>query len=310
MRLTCRAADGRAQPEMTPSGPAAASLCRSAKVVDGGVGRRVEPEDRSDACDSALSLQCAISIHVEWRIFPEYVGGGAIYVASPCAVAASRQQAAAMRAATRRSRSGPCSRRPSRAPHWRDCWGRFPSRWRRHGCLVEALADDDASLCRRFIRSHFWRRRQRGRRASRLAAVPRAKSARTSPTARRRAPTARGVQRRELQRGQRSCTPSVDALQAIADGLAAVYLDHNLERIFAGRLTAKPSAEHKRELASMIHLCGAGAAKAFAQRGFRTRHGRALRRTRRRNLPHPRQSDGTRVPTPYRKSIRRRGLVP
>jgi hypothetical protein len=49
----------------------------------------------------------------------------------------------------------------------------------------------------------------------------------------------------------------------------AVYLDHNLERIFAGRPTAKPSAEHKRELASMIHLCGAGAAKAFAQRGFR-----------------------------------------
>jgi hypothetical protein len=38
---------------------------------------------------------------------------------------------------------------------------------------------------------------------------------------------------------------------------------------FAGRPTAKPSAEHKQELASMIHLCGAGAAKAFAQRGFR-----------------------------------------
>ena len=66
-----------------------------------------------------------------------------------------------------------------------------------------------------------------------------------------------------------SCTPSVDALEAIADGLAAAYLDHNLERIFAGRPTAKPSAEHKRELASMIHLCGAAAAKAFAQRGFR-----------------------------------------
>ena len=37
----------------------------------------------------------------------------------------------------------------------------------------------------------------------------------------------------------------------------------------AGHPTAKPSAEHKRELASVIHLCGAGAAKAFAQRGFR-----------------------------------------
>ena len=41
------------------------------------------------------------------------------------------------------------------------------------------------------------------------------------------------------------------------------------KRIFAGRPTATPSAEHKRELAFMIHLCGAGAAKAFAQRGFR-----------------------------------------
>ena len=62
---------------------------------------------------------------------------------------------------------------------------------------------------------------------------------------------------------------SIFAIPSHAIELAAVYLDHNLERIFAGRPTAKPSAEHKRELASMIHLCGAGAAKAFAQRGFR-----------------------------------------
>src|ERR1700751_838414 len=60
---------------LTQSGPTAAFLCRCAKVVDGGVGRRVEPEDRSGACDAALSLQCAILIHVEWRIFPEYVEG-------------------------------------------------------------------------------------------------------------------------------------------------------------------------------------------------------------------------------------------
>ena len=51
--------------------------------------------------------------------------------------------------------------------------------------------------------------------------------------------------------------------------LTAVYLARNLERIFAGRPTAKPSAEHKRELALMVHLCRAGAAKSFAQRGFR-----------------------------------------
>ena len=61
----------------------------------------------------------------------------------------------------------------------------------------------------------------------------------------------------------------IRVLPSHAIELAAVYLDRNLERIFAGRPTAKPSAEHKRELASMVHLCGAGAAKAFAQRGFR-----------------------------------------
>ena len=49
----------------------------------------------------------------------------------------------------------------------------------------------------------------------------------------------------------------IRAIQSHAIELAAVYLVHNLERIFAGPPTAKPSAEHKRELASMIHLCGA-----------------------------------------------------
>ena len=51
--------------------------------------------------------------------------------------------------------------------------------------------------------------------------------------------------------------------------LAAVYLDRNVERIVAEQISARPNANHKRELASIIHLCGAGAAKAFAQRGFR-----------------------------------------
>ena len=102
----------------------------------------------------------------------------------------------------------------------------------------------------------------------------------------------------------------IRAIPSHAIELAAVYLDHNLERIFAGRPTAKPSAEHKRKLASMIHLCGAGAAKAFAQRGFRPVTGERCGEHDCRNLAHPRQSDGTRVPTPYRKSIGRRGLVP
>jgi len=51
--------------------------------------------------------------------------------------------------------------------------------------------------------------------------------------------------------------------------LTAVYLDRNLGAILAGRRHGKPNAEHKQELAAIIHLCGAGAAKAFAQRGFR-----------------------------------------
>jgi hypothetical protein len=50
--------------------------------------------------------------------------------------------------------------------------------------------------------------------------------------------------------------------------LTAVYLDRNVGAILAGRRHGKPDAEHKQELAAIIHLCGAGAAKAFAQRGF------------------------------------------
>ena len=50
--------------------------------------------------------------------------------------------------------------------------------------------------------------------------------------------------------------------------LTAVYLDHNLGAALAARPNAKPNAEHKQELAAVIHLCGAGAAKAFARRGF------------------------------------------
>ena len=50
--------------------------------------------------------------------------------------------------------------------------------------------------------------------------------------------------------------------------LAAAYLDHNVGRILVGRPNGKPSAEHKRELVAIVHLCGAGSANAFAQRGF------------------------------------------
>ena len=49
--------------------------------------------------------------------------------------------------------------------------------------------------------------------------------------------------------------------------LAAVYLDRNLESLFAARPTL--TAKHVQQLTAIIHLCGAAAAKTFAQRGFR-----------------------------------------
>jgi hypothetical protein len=51
--------------------------------------------------------------------------------------------------------------------------------------------------------------------------------------------------------------------------LAAIYLDRNVEKIVAEHINTRPNSEQRRELASIIHLCGAGVAKAFAQRGFR-----------------------------------------
>jgi len=50
--------------------------------------------------------------------------------------------------------------------------------------------------------------------------------------------------------------------------LAAVYLDRNVTMVLAQRPNATASAQHKQELAAIIHLCGAGPAKAFARRGF------------------------------------------
>ena len=49
--------------------------------------------------------------------------------------------------------------------------------------------------------------------------------------------------------------------------LAAVYLDRNLESLFAARPTL--TAKLVQQLTAIIHLCGAAAAKTFAQRGFR-----------------------------------------
>jgi hypothetical protein len=52
--------------------------------------------------------------------------------------------------------------------------------------------------------------------------------------------------------------------------LTAVFLDRNITAILGHRRTATVGARRKEELAAVIHLCGAGPAKAFARRGFRS----------------------------------------
>ncbi|MFI4988001.1 MAG: lytic transglycosylase domain-containing protein, partial [Alphaproteobacteria bacterium] len=50
--------------------------------------------------------------------------------------------------------------------------------------------------------------------------------------------------------------------------LTAVFLDRNVAALLARRPNARVSARHKQDLAALIHLCGAGPAKAFALRGY------------------------------------------
>jgi hypothetical protein len=45
-------------------------------------------------------------------------------------------------------------------------------------------------------------------------------------------------------------------------------LDRNIAAILGQRRTATVSRQRREELAAIIHLCGAGPAKAFARRGF------------------------------------------
>jgi hypothetical protein len=51
--------------------------------------------------------------------------------------------------------------------------------------------------------------------------------------------------------------------------LAAVSLDRKVAAILAQLPRLQASAQQKQDLAALIHLCGAGPAKAFARRGFR-----------------------------------------
>ena len=55
--------------------------------------------------------------------------------------------------------------------------------------------------------------------------------------------------------------------------LTAVFLDRNVSAILARRPDAAASAQQKQDLAAVVHLCGAGPAKAFARRGFQTLQG-------------------------------------
>jgi hypothetical protein len=50
--------------------------------------------------------------------------------------------------------------------------------------------------------------------------------------------------------------------------LTAVFLDRNVAAILARRPDRTATAQHKQDLAAIIHLCGAGSAKAFARRGY------------------------------------------
>jgi hypothetical protein len=49
----------------------------------------------------------------------------------------------------------------------------------------------------------------------------------------------------------------------------AVFLDRKVAAILARRPNATATLQQKQDLAAMIHLCGAGPAKAFTRRGFR-----------------------------------------
>ncbi len=51
--------------------------------------------------------------------------------------------------------------------------------------------------------------------------------------------------------------------------LTAVLLDRGVSRVLDHQRVRSATLQQKQELATLIHLCGAGAAEAFARRGFR-----------------------------------------
>jgi hypothetical protein len=55
--------------------------------------------------------------------------------------------------------------------------------------------------------------------------------------------------------------------------LTAIYLDRHVSAILESRPGAKVTARQGQDLAAVVHLCGAGPARAFARRGFRLTSG-------------------------------------
>src|SRR5262249_17033384 len=60
----------------------------------------------------------------------------------------------------------------------------------------------------------------------------------------------------------------VRAVPSHAIELAAVYLDRNVAAVLASAPDTTASPQRKQDLATLIHLCGAGPARAFVRRGF------------------------------------------
>lgn len=65
----------------------------------------------------------------------------------------------------------------------------------------------------------------------------------------------------------------IRAVPSHAIELAAVYLDRQVAGVLAATPDKKVSPQQKQDLAALIHLCGAGPARAFARRGFKVMAG-------------------------------------
>ena len=67
--------------------------------------------------------------------------------------------------------------------------------------------------------------------------------------------------------------PYVRVLPSHAIELASVYLDRQVAFVLARVPDAKPNPQQKQDLATIIHLCGAGPALGYARRGFQLADG-------------------------------------